>query len=160
MKIKKNTLIYKAYRLANENSESDQTNLCTLMTDVCFWAPIFCFCFCLVNLVGLFIGWRPNSFNPFNEKFYSLTDYEGWKVGSYEIYPWLPTLIILFVGLNIFLAIHTLIGLAVVDGSILIGLMMALFINRKVEKPNESLLGVWVQSKKQKVCPIIDFTEE
>ena len=134
MDIKKNSLIHKMYRLGNEDYRvSNQTNLCSLMTAICIKAPILCFGQCIVNFLGLLIGYKPDSFNPFNEKFYLHSEYKGLKVGSYEVYPWLLILIMLFVGLNIFLAIHTLIGLLAIDGGLILGLMISYLINQDLK---------------------------
>lgn len=174
MKINKNSWHYKVVRFTYSGSIEDNCkDLCTYMRRLLLVAPLYAFLLVIfyaflalivipiMTLCGLIMGIRPTRFEPAFDNYVS---YSGLPIGSFRLYPWhliAPSFFIIF---NV-LGFHRLGAMWSVPALMQFMIVaIPLFFLRKPNKKDKapkqpSLLRAWFTAKKEKVCPIIEYTD-
>lgn len=171
MNINKNSWHYAIYRatyIVWNMSPPESTNLCQyvnrtfLLLPFLFVGALFMWLsFGMVSLAVLLFGRYPTSYMFAGDRIWTFEPYKGLQVGKLSIYPWMVILPIAIVYGNIMSLTHLYWGshhfMNAGSWSFLLGeamaIVMALFVF------SSSLGGEWVKAKKQKVCPLINFTD-
>lgn len=187
MVVNKNSWHYKvydfSYALSLKNQPRDRTNLCQYMRRLLFVAPIigflcaFMFCFAAVMvlcfyLFGPIFGWVPKQWlKPwivFDDK--AVYKYEGLRIGrsynAFQLYPWHVILAVLVVGLEWVVyhvwGFHPLAVQGEIVGAValFVGLIFAVVEFSYSDTGTVGLVKEYVSAKKQKVCPVVEFTDK